>query len=103
MTGVGFFTFFTIPPEVPRLDVKGRRVFSDVGAELEGVEHGVGFLLFVQDGQLDNLEGFTYDGPWPERLVLRRWFYLRPKPGQNESSVEAAERDPARVASMLAD
>ena len=102
MTGVGFFTTFSIPPDAPRLDVAGQRVISGVGAELEGVNHGVGFLLFVRNGQLDVLEGFTFDEPWPTRVALRRWFYLRPRPGQQGSLVETPDRDLVHVASMLA-
>jgi hypothetical protein len=102
MTGVGFFTNFLIPPDAPRLDVSGQRVISGVGAELEGVDHGVGFLLFVRDGQLDVLEGFTFDEPWPTRVALRRWFYLRPRLGQHGTLVETPDRDMVHVASMLA-
>jgi len=102
MTGVGFFTNFSIPPDAPRLDVVGQRVISGVGAELEGVAHGVGFLLFVRNGQLDVLEGFTFDEPWPTRVALRRWFYLRPRRGQEGALVEAPDRDMVHVASMLA-
>jgi hypothetical protein len=29
---------------------------------------GAGFVLFLQDGMLDMLEGFTYDGAWPDRV-----------------------------------
>ena len=102
MTGVGFFTNFSIPPDAPRLEVAGQRVISGVGAELEGVDQGVGFLLFIRHGQLDILEGFTFDEPWPARVALRRWFYLRPRPGQEGSLVEAPDRDIVHVASMLA-
>jgi hypothetical protein len=102
MTGVGFFTNFLVPPEAPRVNAAGQRVISGVGAELEGVDHGAGFLLFVQDGQLDFLEGFTFDEPWPAHVALRRWFYLRPRPEQAGSFVEAPEREITHVASMLA-
>ena len=101
MTGVGFFTHLSVSPEVPRLESKGRIVLSDISAEIVGVKHGAGFLLFIQDGQLDNLEGFTYDDPWPDDVELRRWYYLRPVEPGSSQLVEAAERDLAYVASML--
>ena len=47
-----------------------------VEATIEGLEHGVGFTLFLTDGWLDNLEGYTYDEPWPdtiETFSLRYW------------------------------
>src|SRR6266568_3869355 len=52
MTGVGFSTRFAVPPAVTRLNAPGRRVISDVGAQLAGLENGAGFLLFIQDGRL---------------------------------------------------
>jgi hypothetical protein len=46
----------------------GRLVLSDVAAEIDGAQHGAGFVLFIEDGMLDVLEGFTYDEPWPGRV-----------------------------------
>jgi hypothetical protein len=102
MTGVGFFTTVSIPPEVTPVSAAGRRVISDVGAELVGLENGAGFLLFIQDGRLDFLEGFTYDEPWPENLELRRWYYLHPERVGSGQLVETPERDLGYVASKLA-
>lgn len=68
-TGVGFWTFLKVPLDTPRADIGPERiVLGGVYAEIEGVEHGAGFILFVEDGYLDNLEGFTYDDPWPKQL-----------------------------------
>lgn len=63
-TGVGFYTTFEVPETAPRtagLDV----TFGDVVGDLPGVSGGVGFLLYVKDGLLDTLEGYTYDERWP--------------------------------------
>lgn len=66
-TGVGFFTTLEIAPDVEAAPVKpGRMDLSDVTATIDGLEHGAGFVLFVQDGVLDVLEGFSYDGPWTD-------------------------------------
>jgi len=64
-TGVGFFLTFELPPDVPvveRVDFE----LGDVHAVLEGLERGAGFVLFVRDGRLSMLEGFSYDEPWPD-------------------------------------
>ena len=42
--------------------------------EMEGLEHGIGFVLFIEQGKLDMLELFTYEESWdgeerPWRLV----------------------------------
>ncbi len=39
-----------------------------MSGDLEGVAHGAGFVLFIRDGALACLEGFTYDEPWPETI-----------------------------------
>lgn len=65
LTGVGFFTYFDVPASTPRVAVPGRLAFGDVEASIDGLEHGAGFVLFIQDGALEMLEGYTYDEPWP--------------------------------------
>lgn len=66
-TGVGFYTGLVVRPSAPPapLDVP-KGTLGDVYAEIDGVEHGAGFLLFIKAGRLHLLEGFTYDEPWPE-------------------------------------
>jgi hypothetical protein len=66
-TGVGFWTNIQLPTEWPALDV-GPIALSDVSAEAPTVQHGIGFVLFVRDGLVAQLEGFTFDQPWPEDL-----------------------------------
>jgi hypothetical protein len=76
-SGVGFFTEFGHPPDVVRLQTPKRVRFGDVLADLEGLEHGAGFVLFIDDGLITMLEGYsTANEPWPEslaRCVLRYW------------------------------
>lgn len=48
----------------------------EVVIEMDGVENGLGFMMFVQEGRLDMLELYTFDGSWdgeerPWRLVNR--------------------------------
>ncbi|SRR5713101_7641627 len=66
MTGVGFYAEFVVPSEVPR--VPGRPTFKlgDVNGTADNVNHGLGFLLYVKNGALSMLEGYTYDEPWPD-------------------------------------
>lgn len=76
-TGVGFFTKFHVPLEVPRIKA-ARLVLDDVVGEIPDyyrpgrswVSH---FLLFVEDGVIDTLEGATPDDEWTDeedRIVL---------------------------------
>lgn len=66
LTGVGFFSSLMVPPAAPRAPVRGRAPpFGDVKANFRAVQHGAGFLLYVEDGALAMLEGYTFDEAWP--------------------------------------
>lgn len=67
-TGAGFFTHFDVSPDCPLLVGMPSFTFGDVQAEIDGIAHGAGFLLFVRNGKIDCLEGYTYDEPWPEHI-----------------------------------
>jgi hypothetical protein len=64
-SGVGFLTDFVVPPDAPvRRDSPDKEI-GPVGAEFPGLQHGAGFLLFIRDGVVSMLEGYTYDETWP--------------------------------------
>jgi hypothetical protein len=46
-----------------------------VSGTADGVMHGLGFLLLVEDGLLRMLEGYTYDEPWPAEVRNLRLSY----------------------------
>ena len=67
-TGVGFFTDFLLPENAPvRRDLPDSTL-GGVDAEFPGLKHGAGFLLFIRDGTISMLEGYTYDEPWPTSI-----------------------------------
>ncbi len=76
-SGVGFFTEFTHPPDAPRLQGARSIRFGDVLADISGLDHGAGFLLFIDGGLITMLEGYTNSNePWPasvEAFELRYW------------------------------
>jgi hypothetical protein len=67
-TGVGFFCELEVPADAPRVTAPGDFELGDVGATIDGLEQGAGFLLFVRDGRMTMLEGYTYDEPWPAEI-----------------------------------
>ena len=68
-TGVGFYTYFSLPADVLRLkDRISGPLHGGPNAEIEGLKYGAGFVLFLKDGVIDNLEGFTYDEKWPTEV-----------------------------------
>ncbi len=77
LSGVGFFTELSIPLDAAPAPVRpGRLHLSGVVAEVEGLKHGAGFVLWIENGVLATLEGFSYDEPWPEKA---NDYSLRPR------------------------
>ena len=67
LTGCGFFTDLCVAPDAPRAQTAKRHIrLSDVTANVEGLEHGAGFVVYVDDGMLMMLEGFSFDERWPD-------------------------------------
>lgn len=66
-SGVGVFIHLAVPREAADERVKGLDLqFGDVIAEVPSARHGLGFVVFVRDGVLDMLEGYTFgDDEWP--------------------------------------
>ena len=67
-TGVGFYIRFGLPQNVERLTNRQRITLGDVNADVEGLNFGIGFVLFISDGALEMLEGYTYDERWPDEI-----------------------------------
>lgn len=77
-TGVGFYTEFSVPTEVERASALERLVFGDVHATVPGLEAGVGFVLYIEQGLLHVLEGYTFDEPWPQEVQSFSLAYSEP-------------------------
>lgn len=77
LTGAGFFTRFEIPITAPRIEQNRRRVLSDVVADIPGLDYGAGFALFVDDGAISMLEGFTYEEDWPGDVYNSKVHYAK--------------------------
>jgi hypothetical protein len=57
-TGAGFYTTLDVSRGSP---IKGvASPLGDVGATVVGLQHGMGFLLWLRDGHIHQLEGFSY-------------------------------------------
>ncbi|MGP0009809.1 MAG: hypothetical protein ACLPIG_14045 [Methylocella sp.] len=86
LTGVGFWTYFSIPDSVERLPGTPSFRFGDVDADIEGLQHGAGFLLQVKDGYIYMLEGYSFDEPWPDHTNTFHLHYEKGVP-RNEDDV----------------
>ena len=70
LTGVGFFIDYAVPANVPRI-VPPNLEMGDAATLTNGID--VGFVLFVRDGAIAMLEGYTYDHPWPDDARISEW------------------------------
>lgn len=69
LTGCGFFTELQVDRGLRVAPTSAEKLrIGDVNAKIGGLEHGAGFVLFVKDGYLDMLEGYSYEEPWPESI-----------------------------------
>ena len=82
-TGVGFYLNFEIPTNskghLDVLAVKQHFCFGDVRAyfDVGDRRQEVGFLLWIKDGYLDNLEAYTYGfEKWPDEDKPFHLFYF---------------------------
>jgi hypothetical protein len=75
MTGVGFFTDFEVPPGTRKTASQSSIRLSDVVGTANGLEHGFGFVLFVDDGVAHMLEGYAIDEAWPAEVRGAKFYY----------------------------
>lgn len=73
-TGGGFFTTLSVPEATTAAGVPSPLGFN-VCATIDGMAHGLGFLLFLEDGRLSLLEGYSVGGEDTLELDLERVAY----------------------------
>jgi hypothetical protein len=100
-TGIGFFTAFEVLDNRPKLQPPRRIVIDDVCADVDGLEYGCGFMLFIEDGLLSTLECHLWgDDALPENARYTRFYYYhQPDP---PGIKETKNRDMEFVNGMLA-
>jgi len=83
LTGVGFYLDFVVSDSL--LDSAINLRFGDVIADIDGLENGAGFVLYINNGKLDMLEGYSYDESWPDIIERYSLNYLN---GQDRNWAE---------------
>jgi hypothetical protein len=91
----GFLTRFSVAEQAPRVTEPIKNPIDDVCAELAGEEHPAGFLLWLEEGALQSLEGFSYVAKWPADARLQRLFYVTAEPGGQRTETPERETDQA--------
>jgi hypothetical protein len=73
-TGGGFFTDIAVAEDVPRVECPKVLGYA-THARIEGLEHGLGFVLFMEDGKLYLLEGYAWGAESTESLDLTKLMF----------------------------
>jgi len=67
-TGYGFYTNFEITDKSLRLESAINIELGSTHATINDVKNGVGFVLFIRNGLIEMLEGYTYEERWPQEI-----------------------------------
>jgi hypothetical protein len=59
-TGAGFYTSFTVD-RGSTVPVGGERLRNGPAMRIDGLRHGMGFILWLKDGYAELLEGYSYE------------------------------------------
>lgn len=79
LTGSGFFTEFSLRPDAKPLLLPFERIkIDDVMATAKELKGGIGFILDINNGFIETLEGYTYEEPWPGNTVALHLYYENP-------------------------
>ncbi|HZK91284.1 MAG TPA: hypothetical protein VFC56_14155 [Stellaceae bacterium] len=78
LTGVGIFVDLSLPESVPRVDRANTELSTGYRTSFPAPADLVGFTLFIREGVLSFLEGYTYgDVAWPLE-PMEDWLILDP-------------------------
>jgi hypothetical protein len=77
-SSVGFFISFSVPEDIDKLQEKESFHLGGVTGQINGVTNGVGFILYIRNGVIKLLEGYTYgEEKWPEKLTEYKLYRLQ--------------------------
>jgi hypothetical protein len=76
-SGAGFFSNLAVAPDAPLLAEKSP--LSAAHGEVLGIEHGMGFVVFLEDGRISVIEAYSYGDVFTGDLDFSQARYeLRP-------------------------
>ena len=77
-TGTGFFTYFYINDNTKDIFLSnGNMQLGGIHAEIKGLKNGAGFVLYVENGRLKALEGYSYNETWPNQAQISNVFVVK--------------------------
>jgi len=78
LTGVGFLTDFGHSEEMRLFDGGVSLRWGKVGARLNSSKVETGYLVYVDDGYVTTVEGYTYGDEWPDKVEQIELYELKP-------------------------
>jgi hypothetical protein len=76
-TGAGFLTEFEQSEELKLFDDGVSLRWGKVGARLNASRLETGYLVYVDDGYVTTVEGYTYGDEWPNRVEQIELYELK--------------------------
>ena len=76
-TKVGFFTKFQLCERELKIARNINVQLGGIHAEIKGLKYGAGFILFVEDGVINTLEGYSYNERWPADARINKIFQVQ--------------------------
>ena len=78
LTGVGFLTELERSEELRLFDAGVSFRWGKLGARLNASRLETGYLVYVEDGYVTAVEGYTYGDKWPDEVERIELYELEP-------------------------
>ena len=78
LTGVGFLTEFERSKELKLFDDGFSLRWGKLGARLNASKLETGYLVYVDNGYVTTIEGYTYGDEWPDQVENIELYELKP-------------------------
>ena len=78
LTGIGFLTEFEPSEQLKLFEAGFSLRWGKVGARLNAAKVETGYLVYVDDGYVTTVEGYTYGDEWPDQVEQSELYELKP-------------------------
>ena len=76
-TGVGFFTYFKVSENVARITEPVECAYGNIICDINGIKDFGGGVLFIEEGAMKCLEGYTFYDKWPTAITSYSFHHMR--------------------------
>ena len=78
LSGLGFLAEFERSEELKLFDAEVSLRWGKVGARLNASKIETGYLVYVDDGYITAVEGYTYGDEWPDEVEQIELYEMKP-------------------------